>query len=255
MASQAQALDEVVARIVDTVRPWRVVLFGSRARGDAKKDSDYDLYIEVDETRTPRREARDRIRSLSRTPLTIDLKVHARGTIEERHDDPGTIEWDVAREGRVLYADPSAPMNIGPRRQVGEPSRDPPTSVHEWLKAALRDAELIELIRTAAATSDFSPTICLLSQQMCEKYMKALLVSRHVRPKRTHELEELLVALRRAGCPLPGLDKDCESLSAHAVEPRYAEGDDLGVEEAQTASAAAARIVAAVRAELPPAIH
>jgi HEPN domain-containing protein/predicted nucleotidyltransferase len=251
--SQDRTLDEAIAKIANVARPWRVVLFGSRARGDANADSDYDLYVELDVDETQLREIRHRFRLLSFRPLTVDVKVHRRGRIEERRDDPGTIEWDVARDGRVLYADPAAPRSLASRRQVGEPSQDTPQSVHEWLKAATRDANLIAHIRTAP--DDFSAAICSLSQQMCEKYMKALLVSRHVRPTRTHELEDLLVALRRAGCPLPGLDKDCELLSTHAVEPRYAEGNDLGNEEAQAVSEAATRVVAAVRAELPPSVH
>lgn len=245
-------LGEVVARIVEAVRPWRIVLFGSRARGNAMQESDYDLYVEVDASTTPLNATRDRIWKLIGGGLTIDLKVQARGTIERRRDDPGTIEWDIAREGRMLYADPAAPTNLAPPRQVGEPSPAPPESLHEWLQAAERDAHAAELL---SADESLAPTICWLSHQMCEKYMKALLVSRRVRPERTHQLELLLIALRRAGCPLPRLDADCELLTRHAITPRYPAGNDLGVDDARTATDAAARIIAAVRAELPPSVH
>lgn len=245
-------LDDVIARIVEAVHPWRIVLFGSRARGNAKHESDFDLYVEVDDSDAPLKATRDRIRSLTGGGPTIDLKVHARGTIERRRDDPGTIEWDVAREGRVLYADPSAPTNLAPPRQVGEPSPKPSESLHEWLQAAERDARAAELV---SADESLAPTVCWLSHQMCEKYMKALLVSRRVRPERIHKLEILLAALRRAGCPLPGLDADCALLTKHALTPRYPAGNDLGVDDARTAADAAARIVTAVRAELPPSVH
>jgi HEPN domain-containing protein/predicted nucleotidyltransferase len=253
MVSDAQALEDVVGRIVDAIRPWRIVLFGSRARGMAGEEGDYDLYIEVDDTRVPLREIRDNVwSSIAGNALTVDLKVHARGTIEERRDDPGTIEWDVAREGRILYADEKAPTNIVPRRQVGEPSPSIPDSMHEWIEAAERDIATIEAIK---ANDRLAPTVCGLSHQMCEKYMKALLVSRHVRPERTHKLDVLLAALRQTGVPLPGLDGDCELLAKHAIAPRYPAGNDLGVEDAELASAAAERIVTAVRAELPRSIH
>ena len=40
-----EVLDEIVRRIVEAVDPDRIILFGSRARGDADPDSDYDILI------------------------------------------------------------------------------------------------------------------------------------------------------------------------------------------------------------------
>ena len=45
LASEAQALDAVVARIVGAIDPGGIWLFGSRARGDARPDSDFDLLV------------------------------------------------------------------------------------------------------------------------------------------------------------------------------------------------------------------
>ena len=41
----AALLDQIVRTIVDEVDPEQVVLFGSRARGDARPDSDVDLLV------------------------------------------------------------------------------------------------------------------------------------------------------------------------------------------------------------------
>lgn len=91
---------EIAARIVAAVHPWRIVLFGSRARGNAREHSDYDLYVEIDDTRASIDEIDARLRRLAYPPgPSIDVKVKRRGEIERRRDDPGTIEWDVAREG------------------------------------------------------------------------------------------------------------------------------------------------------------
>ena len=252
--SPEEIADVIASRIVEAVRPWRIVLFGSRARGNPKDHSDYDIYVEVDDTGTSLKAIAAQIRDLFHRPgWQIDFKVKRPGTIERRRDDPGTIEWDVAREGRVLYADPRASSMLMPPRRVSEPTPNPPESLHEWLETAERDLRHRDDLR--ATGKEYSPEICWLSHQTCEKHMKALLVSRWVRPSRTHDLEELLVALRTAGCALPGLDDDCKLLTKHAIEPRYPAGLNLGEEDARRASAAADRVVSAVRAKLPPSIH
>ena len=43
--TQAEAMQAVVARLVGAVDPGAVWLFGSRARGDARPDSDFDLLV------------------------------------------------------------------------------------------------------------------------------------------------------------------------------------------------------------------
>jgi predicted nucleotidyltransferase len=45
LASEAEALEAVVARIVGAIDPGAILLFGSRARGDARPDSDFDLLV------------------------------------------------------------------------------------------------------------------------------------------------------------------------------------------------------------------
>jgi predicted nucleotidyltransferase len=44
-ATETEALRAVVARIVAAVDPGAIWLFGSRARGDARPDSDFDLLV------------------------------------------------------------------------------------------------------------------------------------------------------------------------------------------------------------------
>jgi HEPN domain-containing protein/predicted nucleotidyltransferase len=245
---------EVASRIADAIHPWRIVLFGSRARGDARERSDYDFYVEVNAADDGRlRDIHDRIRALFSGRFGFDFKVCRRGDLERRRDDPGTIEWDVAREGKVLYADPAASTEITPPDRVREPSPELPASMHEWLKKAERDLEHRgDLLATG---KDYSPELCWLSHQTCEKYLKALLVARNVRPERTHNLSDLLEALRGAGVELAGRDADCKLLNTHAITPRYAAGLDLGEEDARAASDAADRIITAVRALLPLRVH
>jgi HEPN domain-containing protein/predicted nucleotidyltransferase len=253
MIQRAEAPDslavEATACIAEAVRPWRIVLFGSRARGTAKFDSDYDLYIEVDADDDGLRDIDYRIRELLDRRGAFDCKVVRRGTLERRRNDPGTIEWDVAREGRLLYADPSAPASLGVTDRVRERPSQIPESAAEWLESAGRDQRHCEDLWRLEG--EYWPEICWLSHQMCEKFLKALLVSRGVRPPRTHKLTELLQALRDNDVNLGPLDADCLLLGAYAVTPRYPAGLRLAEGAARTAYAASQRIVAAVRVKLP----
>ena len=64
-------VDEIVAKIVDAYRPTRIVLFGSRARGEAGPESDVDLLVVYDGPLS-RREAEMGIRRLF-TPQTFSM--------------------------------------------------------------------------------------------------------------------------------------------------------------------------------------
>lgn len=187
--------------------------------------------------------------------------MHWRGQLERRRDDPGTVEWDVAREGKVLYADTEAPTVLMPPGRIREPApapSEPPESLHELVEAAERDLRHCQHLQSPRdSVMDFSPEICWLSHQTAEKHMKALLVARRVRPERTHDLSVLLRALRGAGVELAegDIEADCKLLTTHAIEPRYPAGLDLGEDDARLAFAAAERVIAAVRVQLPPRLH
>ena len=102
----------MVKRIVTRFQPDRVILFGSRARGDARPDSDVDLLV-VMPTGPSKREAQLDVRSaLHDIRMPVDVIVSRPEEYAWRKDVVGTIEWPASREGKILYA-------RSPRQQVG----------------------------------------------------------------------------------------------------------------------------------------
>jgi HEPN domain-containing protein/predicted nucleotidyltransferase len=262
-------LETIVARIVSELRPRRVYLFGSRARGDARPDSDYDVMVELDKPTTSRRRDGRRMADLFDV-AGVEVQLHLRnpGELEHRKDDPGTVDWDVVREGKLLFALPGiAPLHPAPKgARVREPRVEPPESLRDWLIRAEEDLRLANHL--SADFAEWTNPICFHCQQSAEKFLKALIIAQNERPGRTHKLYKLLEHLRAVGMALPGLDADCRLLSPFAAETRYPDDEEeTGVrppdnlriaqpvefteEDARRAFSAAQRIVAAVRAHLP----
>ena len=50
----SKALEQIVDRLVDGLHPDQIYLFGSQARGQTTKDSDFDLLVVVPESDLPR---------------------------------------------------------------------------------------------------------------------------------------------------------------------------------------------------------
>ena len=94
---------KMVALIADEFEPERIVLFGSRARGDARPDSDVDLLVVMsdgtDETR-----ATIAIHALLHTmPLPKDVVVSTPSAIAHRGHIKGNVLYEGLREGVVLH--------------------------------------------------------------------------------------------------------------------------------------------------------
>ncbi len=69
-------LDQAVKCLVEVFNPQRVYLFGSRARGDAFKDSDYDILVVVAQSDQPRyRRAQEAYRSLVGVRIPLEVMV------------------------------------------------------------------------------------------------------------------------------------------------------------------------------------
>ena len=108
MTKREQAIEknirEMVNRIVRKFRPERIILFGSRARGQGSPDSDVDLLV-VMRVKGSKRQARlDIRRALHDIRVPKDIIVTAPDEYEWRKEIVGTIERPAAQEGQILYA-------------------------------------------------------------------------------------------------------------------------------------------------------
>jgi len=102
---QDPQLAEIVRRLVEAYAPERVYLFGSRARGDAGPDSDYDLLLVVPDSAPPeRRSSRRAYEVLWGTGIGADVLIWEKSRFERRARVVCSLPATVLREGKVLYA-------------------------------------------------------------------------------------------------------------------------------------------------------
>lgn len=98
-------LREIVDRLVATLNPRRLYLFGSQARGDAGPDSDYDLLAVVEGLDEPSYRLSQRgYRALRGIPAAVDVVVWDRQTFDARARLRASFPATVVREGRLLHA-------------------------------------------------------------------------------------------------------------------------------------------------------
>lgn len=101
---RAELLAEAVQRLVAALQPERIYLFGSRARGDAEPDSDFDLLIVVPEVvGSPYPLHQQAYGALGGLGAPVDVLVVSRARFERQRGVVASLPATVEREGRLLY--------------------------------------------------------------------------------------------------------------------------------------------------------
>jgi predicted nucleotidyltransferase len=96
-------LQEVTRRIVASVQPRRVLLFGSAARGRMNKNSDFDMFVVMRDPAHRRQTAQKIYRNLHGTGIAVDIVVATEQDIKEYGNRAGTFLKAALQEGQVLY--------------------------------------------------------------------------------------------------------------------------------------------------------
>ncbi len=105
-----EVLREITDAIVREIDPERIILFGSRARGDVGKDSDIDLLIvergPFGKGKSRRNELTKVERALVRFAVPTDILLYSIEEVEHWRGSPNHVIGRALREGKVLYERP-----------------------------------------------------------------------------------------------------------------------------------------------------
>ena len=177
-------LDRVVRRLIEAFDPVAIYLFGSRARGDAQEDSDYDLLVILPEFRQG-----EELKEVGQDfGMSIHPKFRTRACFEERRYVVGTLEHEVEAGGVRLYAAP------GCHQIAGTPAstRVSIQVIGEWLRRAYW-----HIAAADSAAGEVPDQASIHVEWAAENLSRAALVAHSLRPafgRRIGEAARLLPA-------------------------------------------------------------
>jgi uncharacterized protein len=178
-------LDRVIRRLVDAFDPVAVYLFGSRARGDAGADSDYDLMLVLAEDNERVRSRQDLWQTSRSRRIFVNAFLTRTGSFAWRRHEVGTLEYEVQVDGIRLC--PAEGPDLRALAEVGYKHRGSINAkvVAEWLERVRSD---LVMARKACEGDDALPEQAGYHvQQAAEKLTKAALVALQKRPRRGHQ--------------------------------------------------------------------
>src|SRR5437667_3278902 len=204
---------ELLDPVVDYFRPQRVILFGSRARGEATRDSDIDLLVIVDDD-TPAEKLTWRAGyEAHRSRRAADVFPMRAETFERERAIANTLAAEADSDGIVVYGSPKGSCMKSPDRQ----SRW--NAVERWLRVAERDRQAV--LACMATDPPLRDTAAFHCQQAIEKLLKGFLTLAGKRGGKTHSLEQLGTLAQASFPNIADLAAAARNWSEWATEYRY----------------------------------
>lgn len=236
-------LDPVVAYF----KPQRVILFGSKARGDAGPDSDIDLMVVLDDdapaeklTWRARYEAR---KSYGRPADLFTVRAEA---FERNRGIIGTLEAEADIDGIVVYGSAKG----RPPMKAPDPTARW-QAVQRWLAVADADRKAVALC--IAAEPPLRSIAAFHCQQAVEKLFKGFLTVAGKRSRKTHSLSQLGVLAQESFPELGEFVAAVDNWSRWVAEFRYPGGTEPEPDddELRRALDVIDRLAASLRAKRP----
>ena len=100
----ANLLTQIVQRLVESLHPEQIILFGSHAYGEPNEDSDIDLLVIVSQSNEPRyRRSRLAYRALRGIGVPTAVIVMTREEVKRKVNVRSSLISRVIHDGKVLY--------------------------------------------------------------------------------------------------------------------------------------------------------
>lgn len=98
-----KVLKKAIKSIVDTANPDKIILFGSRAKGTAKKDSDYDFLVLKNRVSNKRKLGQKIYMNFDSIGAPVDLIVEETAVYEKHKNKSYKMYNEISNDGAVVY--------------------------------------------------------------------------------------------------------------------------------------------------------
>jgi HEPN domain-containing protein len=202
--------------VVEYFKPQRVILFGSRARGEATRDSDIDLLVVVDDNTPPEKLNWQDGFGAYRSKRDADIFPMRAETFERDRSIANTLAAEADADGIVVYGSPKGSSMKAP---------DPHArwrAVERWLRVAEVDRNAAQAL---LAVPSLRPSVPFHCQQAVEKLLKGFLTLAGKRSGKTHSLEKLGAAAAASFPDIARLAAAAKDWSDRVLVYRYPSDD------------------------------
>jgi hypothetical protein len=200
-------IERLVEQIVAEVDPTAIYLFGSRARGDAQADSDYDLLLILPDLRQG-----EELKKVGKeSGMSVHPHVRTQACFAERRYVVGTFEHEVEAEGVRLYAAPGCKQITG----MPASTRVSIQVIREWVGRAHW-----HITAADSASGEVPDQASIHVERAAENLSWAALVAHGLRPAFGHRIGEA-ARLLPASFPLRERLLALDFLSGNEAAFRY----------------------------------
>ena len=214
------AIEAMAARLRDEYGAEAVILYGSRAEGRARSDSDIDLLIIKDGASGGAIERSlivDALLSELRGRLRLDTRVYAPEQLEKTLARGDHFVQDIILHGRVLHKGKAFARLIEMAEESYKMNPQDSEYPEGWLETAEEDHRMALYLLEGCYPRGAGYNL----QQAIEKFFKAYLIRQGWRLQRTHDLAELLNDALQYDSTLEEFRSVCKLVTEYSTAGRY----------------------------------
>lgn len=214
------AIEAMAERLRDEYGAEAVILYGSRADGSARPDSDVDLMIiksDASGGMIERSLEVGDILSDFRSRYYLDARVATQRQIESMLAQGNHFVQDVILQGRVLYENGCFKRYVELARKSYSMNPQESEFPEYWIRIAERDLRRVHRNLREDDPEDAGFRL----QQATEKFFKAYLIRHGWRLERTHDLASLLADALKFDATLESYRAICELATRYYMAERY----------------------------------